>query len=424
VRALPCGALPRGGRDDIHSRMAITWIDDGKIDFTNKRVFVRVDFNVPLDDGKVTDDERVRAALPTLKMLMEKGARLVLASHLGRPKGRDAKQSLLPVAAVLQEHLGQDVIFADDCIGDGVKKMSADLQPGQVLLLENLRFHGGEEKNDEGFAKQLAQSADVYVDDAFGAVHRAHASTAGMVPFVKEKAGGLLLKRETDVLYGLLRAPRKPFVAVLGGAKVSDKIGVISKLMSKVDKLVIGGAMAYTFLQAKGLSVGKSRVESERIEIAKSILEKCTGAGNAKSGVELFLPTDHVVAKEFAETSDARVVEHIGADEMGLDIGPKTRGQYEAALVGAGTIFWNGPMGVFEWEKFAQGTLAVCKAVAGAANSSSAAFTVVGGGDSVAALNQAGLHAKVSHVSTGGGASLELLEGQKLPGLAALGWDY
>jgi phosphoglycerate kinase len=337
----------------------------------------------------------------------------LLASHLGRPKGRDAKQSLLPVAAVLQQHLGRDVIFADDCIGDGVKKMAAELEPGQVMLLENLRFHAGEEKNDEGFAKLLAQNADVYVNDAFGAAHRAHASTAGMVPFVAEKCGGLLLKKEAEVLYGLLRAPKKPFVAIVGGAKVSDKLNVLAKMMEKVDRLVIGGAMAYTFLKAQGVSVGKSRVEEERVENAKAILEKAK-----KSGVEVLLPSDHVVATKFEETAEAKVTTSIGGDEMGLDIGPKTRAQIEAALVGAGTVFWNGPMGVFEWERFSAGTMAVCKAVANCE-----AFTVVGGGDSVAALNQSGLHAKISHVSTGGGASLELLEGQKLPGLVALGWE-
>jgi phosphoglycerate kinase len=393
--------------------MAISWIDDGKIDFEDKRVFVRVDFNVPLEDGRVTDDERVRAAIPTLKLLLDKGARLIVASHLGRPKGRDPKQSLLPVAAVLQQHLGREVIFADDCVGDGVKKMAADLARGQVLLLENLRFHGGEEKNDEGFARQLAQNADIYVNDAFGAAHRAHASTVGMAPLVKERAGGLLLRKETDALSGLLRAPRKPFVAILGGAKVSDKLGVISKLMQKVDRIVVGGAMAYTFLKARGEAVGKSRVEEDRLEIARSILE------NAKrSSVEVILPSDHVVATEFKEDAEARTVEAIGADEMGLDIGPRTRQQIAAALVGAGTVFWNGPMGVFEWERFAAGTRAVSEAVAGCG-----AFTVVGGGDSVAALNQSGLAAKISHVSTGGGASLELLEGQRLPGLVALGHD-
>ena len=397
--------------------MPITWIDEAKSDLRNQRVFVRVDFNVPIEDGKITDDERIRGALPTLELLLSKGARLILASHLGRPKGRDPKQSLLPVASVLQHHLQRDVIFADDCIGDGVRKMATDLQAGQILLLENLRFHSGEEKNDEGFAKQLAQNADVYVNDAFGAAHRAHASTAGMVPLVKERFGGLLLKKEVEVLYGLLRAPKKPFVAVLGGAKVSDKMGVISKLMHKTDRIIIGGAMAYTFMKAQGASVGKSRVEEDRLELARSILENAR-----KAGVDFLLPTDHVVAKEFKEDAEAKVVELIGPDEMGLDIGPKTRMQYEAGLTGVGTVFWNGPMGVFEWDRFAAGTNAVCKAVA-QAGTMGKAFTVVGGGDSVAALNQSGLHDKISHVSTGGGASLELLEGQKLPGLVALGWD-
>ncbi len=394
--------------------MAMRWMDDGKIDVANKRVFVRVDFNVPLQDGSVSDDERIRGALPTLEFLVDKGARLVLGSHLGRPKGRDDKQSLLAVATVLQQHLKRDVIFADDCVGDGVKKMANDLQPGQVLLLENLRFHSGEEKNDESFARQLAQNADVYINDAFGAAHRAHASTAGMVPFVKESAGGLLLKRETETLYELLRAPKKPFVAILGGAKVSDKMGVLTKLLSKVDRIVVGGAMAYTFLKAQGSAVGKSRVEQERLQNARLILDSAK-----RLNVEVLLPCDHVVAKEFKEGAPSRITEVIAADEMGLDIGPKTRAQIEAALVGAGTVLWNGPMGVFEWQQFAHGTNAVCRAVA-----SCGAYTVVGGGDSVAALNQSGLHTKISHVSTGGGASLELLEGQKLPGLLALGYPY
>lgn len=398
--------------------MGITWIDDAGFSIKDQRVFVRVDFNVPLEekDGHqvVADDERIRAAIPTIKLLLSKGARLVLASHLGRPKGKDAELSLLPVAIRLSELLDRDVIFADDCVGDGVKKQAADLKAGQVLLLENLRYHSGEEKNDEGFARQLAALCDVYVNDAFGAAHRAHASTAGMAAFVDKKAGGLLLKKETETLYGLLRHPQKPFVAIVGGAKVSDKIGVLTKLLTKVDTILIGGAMAYTFLKAKGEFVGKSRIEADKVTLARSVLDAA-----AARGVNILLPVDHIAAVEFNENSPPLDVDAFTEDQMGLDIGRKTRLAYLDAIKGAGTVLWNGPMGVFEWENFSKGTRAIAEAVA-----NSKAFTVVGGGDSVAAINQMGFADKIKHVSTGGGASLELLEGQKLPGLVALGYQF
>ena len=403
--------------------MSVTWIDDPSLDVSGKRVFVRVDFNVPQDDqGNVTDDERIHAAMPTLKLLAKKGARIIVASHLGRPKGKVKKEfSLEPIApAVLSllrtQGVAEELIVADDCVGDGVRALSRDLKPGQVLLLENLRFHSGEEKNDEGFARQLAECCDVYVNDAFGAAHRAHASTAGMAAFVPVKAGGLLMRKEVEALGGLLKSPKRPFVAILGGAKVSDKLAVLSQLMNKVDRMLIGGAMAYTFLKAKGERIGKSRVEDDRLEIAKSVMERAK-----EKGVELLLPVDHLAATAFEENAPARVIgpSLFSDDEMGLDIGPETEKLYAGALKGAGTVFWNGPMGVFEWDRFAGGTMAVMRAVTACKG-----FTVVGGGDSVAALNKGGMASEVSHVSTGGGASLELLEGQHLPGLEAIGYEF
>lgn len=398
--------------------MSIRWIDEPGLDVEGKCVLCRVDFNVPFaPDGSVADDERIRAALPTIQFLLDKGAKLLVASHLGRPKGKPKDGlSLEPVAVALQKLLSRDVIFSDDCVGDGVKKLVGQMEPGGIVVLENLRFHAGEEKNDEGFARQLAEFVDVYVNDAFGAAHRAHSSVDAVARMVPEACGGLLLRKEVEALSNLLQQPARPYVAILGGAKVSDKLGVLSKLMERVDKLLIGGAMAYTFLKAKGLNIGASRFEEDRLQIAASIL-----ANAEKRGVELLLPEDHVVASAFDADAANRVVDIDGfaAEEMGLDIGPATRANYAAALEGAGTIFWNGPMGVFEWSAFSEGTLSVMRSVAG-----SAAYTVVGGGDSVAALNQGGMHSQISHVSTGGGASLEFLEGRALPGLVALGYNF
>jgi phosphoglycerate kinase len=388
-----------------------------QLDVAGKRVFIRVDFNVPIDKktGAVKDDSRIRAALPTIQHAVGKKAKVILASHLGRPDGKVVPElSLENVGARLSQLLGQDVIFADDCVGDGVKKLVADLQPGQVLLLENLRFHPEEEANEDGFSRELASLADVYVDDAFGTVHRAHASTVGMVRHVPQRGAGFLVEAELKHLQPLLKGARKPYLAILGGAKVSDKIKVIEQLMTRVDSLLIGGAMAYTFMAAKGIGTGSSRTEKDKVDLARRLLERAD-----RSRVELALPVDHVVAQEPRGGVPIRTVDGpIPEGWMGLDIGPKTIEAYKDRIAKAATIFWNGPMGMFETKEYAAGTRAVAEALAQA--TARGATTVVGGGDSAAAIAEMGLGAKVTHVSTGGGASLEFLEGRELPGVKIL----
>jgi phosphoglycerate kinase len=388
-----------------------------QVDLRGKRTFVRVDYNVPFaSEGEVrriSDDARIRASLPTIHHVLEQGGRLVLASHLGRPKGKvDPKQSLAPVATRLGELLGRPVPLAPDCVGPAVEQLVADLKEGDLLLLENLRFHAEEEKNDPAFAAQLARLADLYVNDAFGTAHRAHASTAGMVPLVAERAAGFLLRDEVQHLLPLLEGAEHPYVAILGGAKVSDKLGVIESLLERVDAMLIGGAMAYTFLRAMGVAIGASRVEQDRLDDARRALAKAK-----ERGIALCLPSDHVIA-ERPDASGAVEVSGIEIREgwLGVDIGPKTRERFRAEIEKARTIFWNGPMGIFEVDEFAGGTIAIAEAVAAATD----ATTVVGGGDSVAAVTQAGVADRITHISTGGGASLEFLEGRKLPGIAAL----
>lgn len=381
-----------------------------------KRVFVRVDFNVPLKDGKITDDRRIVESLPTIKYLIEKEARVILASHLGRPKGGpDPKQSLNPVAVRLSELLGQPVKFAEDCIGPATEALAMGLKDGEVLLLENVRFHPEEEKNVPEFAAQLAKLGEIYVNDAFGSAHRAHASTEGVTKFLKPCVGGFLMEKELEYLAGLLVDPKRPVVAVLGGAKVSGKIDVITNLLDKVDVMLIGGGMAYTFFRAQGRPTGSSLVEEDKIALAKTILDRVMDLPT-----DLQLPGDHVCVQKFENDSEQRILHTDGLEEgwMGVDIGPLAIDEFTKRLEEAGTIFWNGPMGVFEMPNFANGTKAIAETIA--ARTEAGAVTVVGGGDSAAAVQELGLAEKFSHVSTGGGASLELLEGKILPGVAAL----
>ncbi|MFO1534666.1 MAG: phosphoglycerate kinase [Thermoplasmatota archaeon] len=381
-------------------------------DFKGQRVLVRVDFNVPLENGKVTDDARITAALPTIDFLRKAGAKVVLVSHLGRPKAKpDPEFSLKPVADHLRDHLGVPAAFASDCVGPVAERAVAELKPGQVLLLENVRFHPGEEKNDPAFCKQLAALADRYVNDAFGTAHRAHASTTG-VALLLPSCAGFLIEKEVGALGDALDRPERPFTAIMGGAKVSDKILVIEKLLERVDKLLIGGGMAFTFLKAQGHEVGKSLVEPDRIELARSLLERAKD-----KGVEVVLPVDVEAADAFDAKATHRAckVSQMKPEWMGLDIGPLTIQQFSAAIAGSRTVLWNGPMGVFEMEAFAFGTKAIAHAVA-----RNPGTTVVGGGDSAAAAKKFHVEDKMTHVSTGGGASLEFLEGKALPGIAAL----
>ena len=379
------------------------------LDVASKRVLVRCDFNVPLENGEITDDRRITEALPTIEYLLKNGAAVILCSHMGRPKGVTPEFSLKPVAERLSELLNQDVPLLPDCVGKEVEPTCKSLKPGQVVLLENVRFHPEEEKNDPAFARQLANLADVYVNDAFGTAHRAHASTAGVADYLPS-AAGFLIGKEIEFLDKAVNNPDRPFVAIMGGSKVKDKIALIDNLLPKVDTLIIGGGMAYTFLKAQGLEIGKSLLDEASIEYAGQLLRD--------NPEKLLIPTDFIIAPEFSPTSPATTVQADGipADQMGLDIGPDSRATFAKIIEAAGTVLWNGPVGVFEMDAFAEGTKAVAQAMANCNG-----LTIVGGGDSAAAVEKFGFADDMSHVSTGGGASLEFLEGKELPGIAALG---
>ncbi|MGR7911506.1 phosphoglycerate kinase [Lysinibacillus capsici] len=382
------------------------------IDVKGQRVFVRVDFNVPMADGAITDETRIRAAIPTIEYLVEQGAKVILASHLGRPKGEVKEDMRLTAVGIrLAELMGKPVTKLDESIGQAVEEAVANMQDGDILLLENVRFHAGEEKNDPTLAQQFAQLADIYVNDAFGAAHRAHASTEGIAKHIPS-VSGFLMQKELDVLGKALSNPEHPFTAIIGGAKVKDKIGVIESLLEKVDHLIIGGGLSFTFIKAQGHDIGKSLLEEDKIELAKSFIEKAKA-----KGVQLHMPVDAVVANEFSQDAETQIVDvdAIPADWMGLDIGPKTAANYAEVIKNSKLIIWNGPMGVFEMDKFANGTKTVADAMA-----TTAGYTVIGGGDSAAAVEKFEVADKMDHISTGGGASLELMEGKELPGIVAL----
>ena len=384
-------------------------------DLSGKRVLVRADFNVPLDNGSITDDTRIRAALPTIQDLTSKGAKVILSSHFGRPKGVDNKYRLTPVAHRLSELLGKQVVKCDDCIGEDVAAKVAAMQNGDVLLLENVRFYPEEEKNDSEFAKKLAANADLYVNDAFGTAHRAHASTEGVTKYLSPSVAGYLIEKELQYLQSAIESPQRPLAAIIGGSKVSSKIGVIETLLDKCDKLILGGGMIFTFYKARGLNVGKSLVEEDKLELAKSLEAKAK-----ERGVQLLLPTDVILADNFAADANSQTVSIDGIPDgwMGLDIGPDSVKTFQDALADCKTVIWNGPMGVFEFPQFAKGTEAIAHTLADLTKTG--ATTIIGGGDSVAAVEQLNLGEQMSHISTGGGASLELLEGKELPGIAAL----